>query len=62
MLLPKTLKAVLKKYNLGDAAIWKTTQAKADKMNKGFEEMLISDGVVNESDLYEKTADFLKVP
>ena len=62
MLLPKTLKIILKKYNLGDAAIWKTTQAKAEKMNKPFEEMLISDGIVNETDLYEKTAEYLKVP
>ncbi|MEK7131705.1 MAG: ATPase, T2SS/T4P/T4SS family, partial [Patescibacteria group bacterium] len=35
---------------------------KAVKMNKGFEETLISDGVVNETDLYEKTADYLQVP
>src|SRR3989338_5131862 len=62
MLLPKTLKIVLKKYNLGDTASWKAAQAKAEKMNKGFEETLINDGIVNETDLYEKTADFLQVP
>ena len=62
MLLPKTLKIVLKKYNLGDAASWKAAQAKAEKMNKSLEEILIADGIVNESDLYEKTADYLKVP
>ncbi len=62
MLLPKTLKIVLKKYNLGDAASWKAAQAKAAKMNKSFEETLIADGIVNETDLYEKTAEYLKVP
>ena len=62
MLLLKTLKIVLKKYNLGDAASWKAAQAKAVKMNKSLEEMLISDGVVNETDLYEKTAEYLQVP
>ncbi len=62
MLLLKTLKIVLKKYNLGDAASWKAAQAKAVKMNKSLEETLISDGVVNETDLYEKTAEYLQVP
>jgi len=62
MLLPKTLKIVLKKYNLGDAAAWKTAQAKAAKMNKSLEEILITDGIVNETDLYEKVADYLQVP
>jgi type IV pilus assembly protein PilB len=62
MLLPKTLKIVLKKYNLGDAAGWRSAQTKAAKMNKSFEEALISDGVVNETDLYEKAAEYLRVP
>lgn len=62
MLLLKTLKTILKKYKLGDPTIWKTAEAKAEKMNKTFEEMLIADGIVTEADLYEKTADFLNVP
>jgi type IV pilus assembly protein PilB len=62
MLLPKTLKTVLKKYKLGDTASWKAAEAKAEKMNKSFEEILINDGIVNETDLYEKTAEYLQVP
>lgn len=62
MLLPKTLKLILKKYSLGDAASLKSAQAKADKLNKTLEEMLISDGVVNETELYEKAAEYLEIP
>lgn len=62
MLLPKTLKIVLKNYKLGDAAAWKAAAVKAEKLNKSLEEILIADGIVNEADLYEKTADYLKVP
>ncbi|TSC84368.1 MAG: Type II secretion system protein E [Parcubacteria group bacterium Gr01-1014_13] len=62
MLLPKTLKTVLKKYKLGDTASWKAAQEKSEKMNKGFEETLINDGIVNETDLYEKTGEYLQVP
>ncbi len=62
MLLPKTLKIVLKNYKLGDAASWKLTQAKADKLNKSLEEVLIADGIINEADLYEKAGDYLQVP
>lgn len=62
MLLPKTLKLILKKYNLGDAASLKSAQAKADKLNKTLEEMLISDGIVNETELYEKAAEHLEIP
>ncbi|MBP6859841.1 MAG: type II/IV secretion system protein [Candidatus Magasanikbacteria bacterium] len=62
MLLPKTLKLILKKYNLGDAASLKSAQAKADKLNKTLEEMLISDGIINETELYEKAAEYLEIP
>ena len=62
MLLPKTLKIVLKTYKLGDAAAWKMAEAKAAKINKTLEETLIADGIVNESDLYEKAAEYLQVP
>ncbi len=62
MLLPKTLKLILKKYSLGDAASLKSAQAKADKLNKTLEEMLISDGIVNETELYEKAAEYLEIP
>lgn len=62
MLLPKTLKTILKKYELGDAATIAAAEAKAEKMNKSLEEMLISDGIINETDLYEKTGEYLKVP
>lgn len=62
MLLPQTLKEILKKYKLADAATLKTAQAKAEKLNKTLEEMLVSDGVVNETDLYEKAAQYLEIP
>ncbi len=62
MLLPKTLKILLKKYDFGDAASLAVAEAKAEKMNKSLEEMLISDGIINETDLYEKAGEYLKVP
>ena len=62
MLPLKTLKNVLKESKLGDTASWKAAQAKATKMNKGLEEVLINDGIVNEQDLYEKTGKYLNFP
>ncbi len=62
MLPLKTLKTVLKEFKLGDAASWKAAQAKATKMNKGLEEVLINDGIINEQDLYEKTGKYLDFP
>jgi len=62
MLLPKTLKTILKKYELGDTTSIDAAQAKAEKMNKSLEEILVGDGIINETDLYEKAGDFLKVP
>lgn len=62
MLPLKTLKNVLKEFKLGDATSWKAAQAKATKMNKGLEEVLINDGIVNEQDLYEKTGKYLNFP
>ncbi len=62
MLLPKTLKIILKKYNLGDPDSWKTAQTQADKTNKELEEVLINENIVNENTLYEKAADYLQVP
>lgn len=62
MLLPDTLKEILKKYKLADAASIKVAQTKAEKLGKSLEETLINDGMINETDLYEKAADFLQVP
>ncbi len=62
MLLPKTLKAILKQYKLADAATLKSSQTKAEKMNKDLEDILITDNIVNESTLYEKAGDYLQVP
>mgnify|MGYP000084137997 CR=1 FL=1 len=62
MLLPDILKDILKKYKLADAATLRAIQAKAEKLHKTLEEALISEGIIAETDLYEKAADFLKVP
>ncbi len=62
MLLPKTLKLILKKYKLGDAESLKIAEAKAQKLNKTLEEILITDAVINETDLYEKAANYLEIP
>ncbi|OGH92237.1 MAG: hypothetical protein A2534_01820 [Candidatus Magasanikbacteria bacterium RIFOXYD2_FULL_39_9] len=53
---------MLKKYELGDTTSIDAAQAKAEKMNKSLEEILVGDGIINETDLYEKAGDFLKVP
>ena len=62
MLIPKTLKTILKKYSLVDTATLKVAQQKADKTNKALEEVLVADAIVNEADLYEKAGDFLQIP
>jgi glutaredoxin len=62
MLIPKTLKFVLKKYALIDAAGLKLAQTKADKTNKTLEEVLVTDNIINENDLYEKAGDYLQIP
>lgn len=62
MLPLKTLKNVLKEFQLGDATAWKAAQTKATKTNRGLEEILINDGIVNEQDLYEKTGKYLDFP
>ncbi|MEK7681106.1 MAG: GspE/PulE family protein [Patescibacteria group bacterium] len=62
MLPLKILKKILKKYKLGTPADLKTAQAKALKLNKQIEEVLINDGLINENDLYEKAGQFLDVP
>ncbi|TAN34163.1 hypothetical protein EPN28_00270 [Patescibacteria group bacterium] len=62
MLPIKVLKNVIKKYKLGTADVWRAAQAKATKMNKNLEDTLIADGTVDETELYEKAADYLNLP
>lgn len=62
MLLPNTLRNILKQYNLGDPIALKAMEVKAAKANKGLEEILISEGTINETDLYQKASEYLKVP
>src|SRR3989339_1436864 len=63
MLSAKTLQEVLKKYKFKlTAADLKTTQAKAVKLKKEPEEVLINDNLVDETELYEKAGDYLGFP
>ncbi len=41
---------------------WKAAETKAGKLNKPLEEVLMTDGLINENDFYEKIAKYLDVP
>jgi len=62
MLPAKILRDVLKKYNLGTTADWRSAQGKAVQAHKTFEEVLTGENIVDETDLYEKAAEFLNIP
>jgi len=62
MLPAKTLREILKKYKLANAGQLRSSQTKATKFNKELEEILINDGIINENELYEKTAQYLDTP
>ena len=63
MLSPKILKAVLKKYaDIFGQIDLTEAQNKAKKTNKKTEEILIGDGLIDETALYEKAAEYLDVP
>lgn len=58
-----TLRKVIKKYNLNvTGAQIRTAELKAKKLNKTLEEVLYSDGILDENDIYQKMGDFLEVP
>ncbi len=63
MLTLTTLKKIIKKYEFPvSPAALRTAEAKGEKQNKSLEEILITDGVVNEEKFYTKAAEFLEVP
>jgi type IV pilus assembly protein PilB len=62
MLPLKILKNVLKEHKLGTPAIWRSAQVKAAKLNKNLEDVLVTDGIVDEMELYEKAAEYLNTP
>jgi type IV pilus assembly protein PilB len=62
MLPINTLKTILKKYKLGTPAEWRSSQTKATKLNKNFEEILLNETKINETDLYEKAGEYLNIP
>jgi type IV pilus assembly protein PilB len=63
MLTLPTLKKIIKKYEFDvTPAVLRTAEAKAEKQNKSLEEVLITDGALNEDKFYTKAADFLEVP
>lgn len=58
-----TLKKVIKKYDLKiTPSQFKAARAKADKLKKDLEEILIDDGLVDEGELYQKLGTYLNVP
>ena len=58
-----TLKKIIKKYGFKiTAAQLRAAQATAVKLNKDPEEILINDGLVGESELYQKMGAYLNVP
>ncbi len=63
MLTLPTLKKIIKKYEFTvPPATLRSAEAKAEKLNKSLEEILITDGALNEDKFYAKAAEFLEVP
>lgn len=62
MLPLKTLKLILTKNKMSNAAELRSAQGKATQAHKTLEEILINENVVNETDLYEKAAELLDFP
>lgn len=62
MLSPSVLKDVVKKFRLAPAAAMRSAQGKATQAHKNIEDVLVSEGTINETDLYEKAAEFLDIP
>ncbi|KKP59542.1 MAG: Type II secretion system protein E [Candidatus Magasanikbacteria bacterium GW2011_GWC2_34_16] len=61
MLPPKILKTLIKEIKV-DAKSLRAAQAKALKLKKGLEEVLIMENIIDETGLYEKAAEILKFP
>ncbi len=58
-----TLKKIIKKYKFDlPAASLRAAKAKAEKTSRSLEEVLITDGLIDEQAFYQKAADWLKVP
>ena len=58
-----TFKKVLKKYQFEiSSSQLRAAQTKANKTNKGLEEVLIAEGLLDENAFYQKLGDFLEVP
>ncbi|MFA6105628.1 MAG: ATPase, T2SS/T4P/T4SS family [Patescibacteria group bacterium] len=63
MISVETLKKVFRKYDLKITPTQiRAAEAKAIKMNKTFEEVLYSDGLAEEGELYQKLSDYLNIP
>ncbi|KKU26013.1 MAG: Type II secretion system protein E [Candidatus Magasanikbacteria bacterium GW2011_GWA2_46_17] len=62
MLSLKTLKDVYKTYQLGTPLQWRVAQTKANKTKRTVEEVLLTDGIFDETTLYEKTSEYLQTP
>ncbi len=62
MLPTDTLKEVIKKFKLVPASTMRSLVAKAEKQNKEFEDVLVSEGPVSEEELYEKAGKYLDFP
>ncbi len=63
MLTLPTLKKIISLYRLPISVVQlKNAQVKAEQLNKELEEVLVVDGLIDETDLYTKAASLLKVP
>lgn len=63
MLPLNTVKKILAKYNFEiSPADVKASQAKAEKLHKPWEEVLVDDGLIDEQGFYEKASKYFEVP
>ena len=63
MLFTSVLKKVFQKFDVKiPPKELKAAEAKAAKMNKSLEDVLIYDGLINEVELYQKIGEYLNVP
>jgi len=62
MLPEKILKDIIKKYKLCSTKDLNVTAKKAEKNNRTLEDTLVSETILDETDLYEKAGKFLDIP
>ncbi|MDD4476545.1 MAG: ATPase, T2SS/T4P/T4SS family [Patescibacteria group bacterium] len=62
MISTNLLKKIYKEYKPSQKMNWRALETKAEKLNKNLEEILVAEGLMDETEFYKKMANFLEVP